>query len=759
MPLDVKVQRRPWPFEQKMSAKAFRRGPPAFLPPSRRSRPSSPIAPFNFQPEETKTPRPKLSLHNPEGIIQYFEEHVERWAEWKLLHIRLESFGIPKDDIYPLLDLFIDEVLAGRLSAGSAYDKYSLDRFARSLPGDLPKTYADQVYTGILYAWAADPANQRKLEAVISPAAIISIQLLFKAAHSEHLEDRFDARRTRRKVILHVGPTNSGKTHHALRALAAAQSGVYAGPLRLLAHEIWERLNLGQIVPAGIEEDAALPSLDSALDVASVGTTPAVRSQGNPLYVRKCNMITGEEHKIVDPDCTLKYDVAIIDEIQMITDVERGSAWTNAVLGINAKEVHLCGEETAVPIVQAILANTHDEIEVRRYERLTPLSISESLDGDFKNVKKGDCVVTFSRNSIFQVREAIEKSTGMKCAVVYGKLPPEIRSGQASLFNDPNSGYDVIVGSDAIGMGLNLKIRRIVFEVVSKWDGHSKRPLSTSQTKQIAGRAGRFGMTEEKGGLVTTLLSEDVPFLEKTLALPFTPLPVAILGPNYDSSRAVAQALPPSAGLLTIFDAHIYVAKTKPHYRYALGNISNAITNVVDRWADKLALEDRITFLMAPVPWRDLESLQVVHKLMEAFARDLSVPVKPLFDDTPYYSTLLDVERKMATLPQPKSNAAVLSVLEGFHKLLGLYAWLSLRNPVAYYEPEVVEDWKPRVEKALHWALQGVTPIKKSEIRQTAATRDIKYQSVIDIRRKQKESVRVSIEQQKKAIAVGAYAR
>ena len=37
----------------------------------------------------------------------------------------------------------------------------------------------------------------------------------------------------------------------------------------------------------------------------------------------------------------------------------------------------------------------------------------------------------------------------MRCAVVYGRLPPKIRSEQAALFNDPESGYEVMVGSDA----------------------------------------------------------------------------------------------------------------------------------------------------------------------------------------------------------------------------------------------------------------------------------------------------------------------
>ena len=42
------------------------------------------------------------------------------------------------------------------------------------------------------------------------------------------------AREVRRRVVLHVGPTNSGKTHRAVQALLEAGTGVYAAPLRLL---------------------------------------------------------------------------------------------------------------------------------------------------------------------------------------------------------------------------------------------------------------------------------------------------------------------------------------------------------------------------------------------------------------------------------------------------------------------------------------------------------------------------------------------
>ncbi len=55
------------------------------------------------------------------------------------------------------------------------------------------------------------------------------------------------ARRMKRKWVVHIGPTNSGKTYQALSRLAAASNGVYCGPLRLLAWEVHEKLCDGAI--------------------------------------------------------------------------------------------------------------------------------------------------------------------------------------------------------------------------------------------------------------------------------------------------------------------------------------------------------------------------------------------------------------------------------------------------------------------------------------------------------------------------------
>ena len=55
----------------------------------------------------------------------------------------------------------------------------------------------------------------------------------------------------------------------------------------------------------------------------------------------------------------------------------------------------------------------------------------------------------------------------------------------------------MVVSTDAIGMGLNLPIRRIVFVETRKFDGVNKRTLNPEEIKQIAGRAGRYGLYDE----------------------------------------------------------------------------------------------------------------------------------------------------------------------------------------------------------------------------------------------------------------------
>lgn len=324
------------------------------------------------------------------------------------------------------------------------------------------------------------------------------------------------ARALRRRLVYHAGPTNSGKTHAALAAMRAARSGLYCGPLRLLAMEIYDTCN-------------------------AAGT--------------HCNLVTGQERREL-PDaahtsCTVemadlgaRVEVAVLDEIQMIGDDARGWAWTRALMGVPADEVHLCGDGSAVELVRALAAQMGDEFEVRRYERFTQLRVEAGGLGaeGYAGARRGDCIVAFSRRDIFEIKAAVERATQHRCCVVYGALPPETRRQQAQLFNAGRDGYDVLVASDAVGMGLNLNIGRIVFHAMRKREGGAELvPVSTSAVKQIAGRAGRRS-SEFAQGRATCRDAADVPLLRAAVDAPLEGLntPKAGLFPEFEHLEVFA---------------------------------------------------------------------------------------------------------------------------------------------------------------------------------------------------------------------------
>lgn len=72
-------------------------------------------------------------------------------------------------------------------------------------------------------------------------------------------------------------------------------------------------------------------------------------------------------------DMNKRYDVAVIDECQMIADEGRGGAWTAAILGLCADEIHICMAPHAEDIVKRLIEYCGDEIvEIDRRERMTP---------------------------------------------------------------------------------------------------------------------------------------------------------------------------------------------------------------------------------------------------------------------------------------------------------------------------------------------------------------------------------------------------
>ncbi len=257
-----------------------------------------------------------------------------------------------------------------------------------------------------------------------------------------------------------MGPTNSGKTYSALERLKEADSGYYLAPLRLLALEGYETLKRDGV---------------------------------------NVSLITGEE-EIIDEDSThiastiemmngdVEVEVAVIDEIQMISDRDRGWAWANAIIGAPAKEVILTGSSNALEAIRELCGYLNEPLEVIEFQRKNELKVLQKPT-KLKNLDKKTAIIAFSRRDVLNLKGQLAKR--YRVSVIYGNLSPEVRREEARRFREGES--DILIATDAISMGLNLPIKTLLFAQYSKFDGLNRRDLNSSEVIQIAGRAGRFG--------------------------------------------------------------------------------------------------------------------------------------------------------------------------------------------------------------------------------------------------------------------------
>ncbi|KAG8965302.1 RNA helicase [Tulasnella sp. 408] len=699
----------------------------------------------------------RRTIHPPHvkraDISQRIPHYVESWVKSADVQRKLAIMGLTDEDIDWLLlrfrDVALDETSSPDFST-ALREKWALDfledQCHLASTGRETEAAFNRTILSRFLSWASTqpgpPAKDSPPPSSLTaaPDNITTFSPYYNLATIRHLFDLQDApalypktRRMKRKVILHVGPTNSGKTYNALVALANAHSGVYAGPLRLLAHEIFDRLNKGLIV------------------------LPQVPGEPAQSSVRICNLVTGEEQRIVDPEApfasmtvemlnpNVPYDVAVLDEVQMIADPERGAAWTKAILGLRVKELHLCGEERAVGLVKSLLEDSGDELVVHRYERLTALTVSSKSLQSLRNVKPGDCVVAFSRQDLFTLKYAIEKKTGLRCAMAYGGLPPEIRAEQAQLFNDPDSGYDVMVASDAVGMGLNLKIKRIVFSTLTKWDGRRDTPLTVSATKQIGGRAGRFGLHEEDStGLVTTLREHDMNALRKAMAGTIPPLTYAYLEPSPEAMAELATLLPPTTRFEDVYNLYQSSAMVRAPYRLQSLKYSKTVKRameIVNEHYEGMPTWECMNMLRVPFNYSNHALRDVARNMAHAHTKKASVPLKDIFEGTPLLKALEYVTevRQKALKPQPDSNTpakrkkmlqqlgdeehTLLRNLETCHKALTGYLWMSYRVPAAFSDRVEASDMKEQVERGIDFYLTLLAESQAPEVVDNYATR------------------------------------
>lgn len=272
-----------------------------------------------------------------------------------------------------------------------------------------------------------------------------------------------------RRVTAVLGPTNTGKTHHAIERMLSHRTGVIGLPLRLLAREVYDRI------------------------VARVG--PSVVA-----------LVTGEERIVPDRTqywvCTTEAmpleigaDFVAVDEIQLCGDADRGHVFTDRLLrarGLN--ETLFLGSDTMRGAIAALVPH----VTFLKRDRMSTLRYAGSKK--ISRMPERSAIVGFSVENVYAIAELIRRQKG-GCAVVMGALSPRTRNAQVALYQ--NGDVDYLVATDAIGMGLNLDIKHVAFSATAKFDGRRMRALYPQELGQIAGRAGRhtedgsFGVTGE----------------------------------------------------------------------------------------------------------------------------------------------------------------------------------------------------------------------------------------------------------------------
>ncbi len=470
------------------------------------------------------------------------------------------------------------------------------------------------------------------------------------------------ARQLQRSVLLYVGPPNSGKTHAAFERLALAHDGAYLAPLRLLALEGRDRLVARGVPCSLLTGEENVPAEDARVvssTIEMVNTNKAI-------------------------------DVAVIDEAQMIFDSSRGWAWTQAIVGVPANEVIVICSDYAAAAIENLLGLCGERCSLRHFERKQHVELLHAAV-PIAALREGDAVVAFSRRDVLMLRDQVAAS-GKTVAVIYGALPPEVRRREAERFAQGES--QILVATDAIGMGLNLPIRRVLFSTLVKFDGEADRSQSVGEVHQIAGRARRVGIQEQG---FDGVLREAEPAAARTLKdlLPRTPraprdfhAPVA---PNPWHVQTIAERLGQRQlrAVLEVFRSQL--ALDNAHFAVADLDAMIELAGQLDVQAAALELRQRFIYAQAPVDART--EAQVTQFLGWAHSHAETGRA-----GTPWFLDAVDSHSRLDRMEQALRSCT-------------LWLWLDLRFPGVYGEVVEVLDLRSRLNDGIERQLKGQRPL------------------------------------------------
>ncbi len=468
------------------------------------------------------------------------------------------------------------------------------------------------------------------------------------------------ARELDRKLYFFVGPTNSGKTYQAMQHLMEADCGVYLAPLRLLALENYQYLNENEI--------------------------PA-------------SLITGEEERI-DEDAShicstiemvnysLEVDVAVIDEVQMLDDEDRGWAWVNAIVGAPAKKVIMTGSVNALDAIKKIASYLGEELEVVKFKRKSELVMLEH-PVPLKKLRKKSAVIAFSRADVLNLKAKLSKHH--KVSVIYGNLSPEVREEEARRFREGES--DIVVATDAIAMGLNLPIETIVFTTDRKFDGKEKRLLTPNEVIQIAGRAGRYGHHES--GYISAINKDILEHIDEAFHSP-----LHTIKPPFRVKATTSQILSLSEHLKTTNLNKILKYYSK-HMNFEgpfdAANISTMIelSKILDI-KKELSLDEKYILSGAPVTTKSPLVMRAFYHYVDSIIKKEVVRYKP------------SIKLKGVA----KSELELLKAEDELKKI-SLYMWLGYKMPEIFVDTKVAEGFRGVVNHYCESSLKQNRVLKK----------------------------------------------
>jgi ATP-dependent RNA helicase SUPV3L1/SUV3 len=263
--------------------------------------------------------------------------------------------------------------------------------------------------------------------------------------------------------------------------------------------------------------------------------------------------------------------------------------------------------------------------------------------------------------------------------VVYGALPPEVRRNEAERFATGQS--HVLVATDAIGMGLNLPIQRVLFSTMSKYDGVADRPLNESEVHQIAGRAGRYGIHEE--GFVG-VLSEAEPGAARVLKELLVKTPRA--------PRDFKAPVAPNTWHVQTISARLGKTKLREELDAML-----ELAEGLDRHAGRLSLRERFIYAQAPVDTRTEESLQEFLDWAWQHADTGHVGAPWFLGEVTGHSRLDAMEQAL--------------------KACSLWLWLDLRFPGVYGRLDEVLTLRSELNDGIERQLKGKRPLAQRRSR------------------------------------------